>query len=239
MRGVLTYDHFFNRLSTRLRAEGVRLQYHASGQEFRDRWQYRAEFTPTYALTARTRALAVVYFNRDDFDVTGAQNSSADTRGVLLGAHFESPELFALEIAAGYFQRRADDGVDDLDGLSARATFTWQATQLTQLDAGLLRTDAPTRVPGAFAKIRSDARVALRHSYSRSFSFVTGVRYQMDQFAGLDRIDHAWIAEAGGTWSLTRRTLIDFSYEFSLRDTQDGVRDFDRQLARLTWVWRY
>ena len=94
-------------------------------------------------------------------------------------------------------------------------------------------------MPGAFAKIRSDARVALQHSYSRSFSLVTGLRYQLDEFDSLDRTDRAWIAEAGCTWSLTRRSLVDFHYEFSLRDTQDGVRDFDRQLAQLTWVWRY
>ena len=238
LSGFLDYQHFFNRLSTQLRTEAVRLQYQAAGQQFRDRWQYRAEFAPAYGMTARLRALAVMYFNRDDFDVSGARDSSADTRGLLLGMHYESPDLFALEFAAGYFQRRADDGIDDLDGLSGRASFTWQPTQLTRIETGLLRTDAPTRVPGAFAKIRSDVHLELQHSYSRSFSFVTGLRYQIDEFDGLQRTDNAWIAAAGCSWSLTRHALIDFHYEFSLRDTQEGVRDFDRQLAQLTWVWR-
>ena len=238
LRGALEYGHVFNRLSAELRAESVRLQYDAPGQAYRDRWQYRAELAPAFAVNARLRALAVLYFNRDDFDIRGALDASADTRGTLLGARYESSGVFALEAAAGYFQRRADDGIDDLDGLAARASFTWQPTLLTQFEAGALRTDAPTRLPGARAKIRSDAHVALTHAWSRNLSLLAGVRYQQDEFDRLDRTDSAWFVDTGCLWSLTRRMLIDFRYQFALRDTQDGVRDFDRQIVRLSWIWR-
>lgn len=238
LRGALEYGHTFNRLSAELQVAGARLQYQAPGQAYRDRWQYRAELAPAFTLNARLRALAVLYFNRDDFDTSGTLDASAETRGALLGAHYDSRGVFTLDAAAGYFQRRADDGADDLDGLAARATFTWQPTQLTQFEAGLLRTDAPTRLPGALAKVRSDAHLSLSHAWSRSLSLLVGVRYQQDEFDSLDRTDRAWIADTGCLWSLTRRTLIDLRYQFSLRDTQDALRDFDRQIARLSWVWR-
>ena len=64
------------------------------------------------------------------------------------------------------------------------------------------------------------------------------MRYQQDEFDSLGRTDRAWIADTGCLWSLTRRMLVDLRYQFSLRDTQDAVRDFDRQIARLSWVWR-
>ena len=88
------------------------------------------------------------------------------------------------------------------------------------------------------AKVRSDAHLSLSHAWSRSLSLLVGVRYQQDEFDSLDRTDRAWIADTGCLWSLTRRTLIDLRYQFSLRDTQDALRDFDRQIARLSWVWR-
>jgi hypothetical protein len=238
LRGALEFGHVFNRLSAELRAEGVRLQYDAPGQAYRDRWQYRAELAPVYAVNASLRALTILYFNRDDFDTRGALDASADTRGALLGARYESSGVFTLEAAAGYFQRRADDGIDDLDGLAVRASFNWQPTLLTHLEAGVLRTDAPTRLPGALAKIRSDVHVALTHAWSRNLALLAGLRYQQDEFDSLDRTDSAWFVDTGCSWSLTRRMLIDLRYQFAMRDAQDGVRDFDRQIARLSWVWR-
>ena len=102
-------------------------------------------------------------------------------------------------------------------------------------------------LPGGFVRVGEtsdeqgeDLDVAAQRELQEETG-ITPSRVYLEQlytFGSLGRTDRAWIADTGCLWSLTRRMLVDLRYQFSLRDTQDAVRDFDRQIARLSWVWR-
>ena len=178
------------------------------------------------------------YFNRDEFDDPSAISLSADTAGGLLGLHFEVSDLLEFELGAGYFERSYDDLADPLDGFSFRGTLSWHPTRLTTVRAQVLRTDAPTRIEGAFAKVRNDALLQVTHEYSRNLVLHAGARFIADDFETIDRVDTSWLAELGATWAFGRHSVLRFSYDYGTRDHDDDSRSFDRHVASLAYIMR-
>jgi hypothetical protein len=238
VRGAFSYMHLFNRFSLESRVDGRRLQYDAAGQEIRDRWQYRGELRGAYQLRSDLSWVATGYFNRDEFDDPSPNTMSADTSGALLGLRFDVNDLLEFEIGAGYFERSYDDLDDPLTGVALRGTVLWHPTRLTTLRAQALRTDAPTRIEGAFAKVRNDASVQVMHEYSRNLVLHTGLRFIADDFETIDRVDTAWMAELGATWAFGRHSVLRFVYDYGTRDHETPGRSFDRHVANLAYIAR-
>jgi hypothetical protein len=237
-RGSFSYAHLFNRFTLESRLDGRRLQYDSSSQEYRDRWQYRAELRGAYQLRADLSWVLTGYFNRDDFDDPTPNTLSAGTAGGLLGLHFDVSELLELEIGAGYFERSYDDLDDPLDGVSFRGSLLWHPTRLTTLRAQVLRTDAPTHIEGAFGKVRNDALLRVTHEYSRNLVLHAGARFIADDFETIDRVDTSWLAELGATWAFGRHSVLRFSYDYGTRDHDTAERSFDRHVASLAYIMR-
>jgi hypothetical protein len=238
LRAAMTHTHLFNRFSLQTRADARRLQYGASSQEFRDRFQYRGELRGAYQLRADMSWVVTGYFNRDDFDDPSPNTLSADTAGGLLGLSFDVNELLELEVGAGYFERRYDGVSDPLSGVALRGAMLWHPTRLTTLRAQVLRTDAPTRIEGAFAKVRNDASLEVTHEYSRTLSLHGGLRFLADDFETLDRVDTAWQAELGASWSFGRHSVLRFVYDYGTRDHETPGRSFERHVVNLAYIAR-
>jgi hypothetical protein len=163
---------------------------------------------------------------------------SADTSGGLVGLSLEVNELLELELGAGYFQRRYDDTAEALDGVALRGALLWHPTRLTTVRALALRTDAPTRIEGAFAKVRNDVSLQITHEYSRNLLLHAGARFIADDFATVDRVDTAWLGELGMTWAFGRHSVLRFIYDFGTRDSETPGRSFDRHVANLAYIAR-
>ena len=238
VRGAFSYAHLFNRFSLESRLDGRRLQYDAAGQEIRDRSQYRGELRGAYQLRSDLSWVATGYFNRDEFDDPSPNTMSADTVGGLLGVRFDVNELLEFELGAGYFERSYDDLDDPLTGVALRGTVLWHPTRLTTLRAQALRTDAPTRIEGAFAKVRNDASLRVMHEYSRNLVLHGGVRFIADDFETIDRVDTTWMAELGATWAFGRHSVLRFVYDYGTRDHETPGRSFERHVANLAYIAR-
>jgi hypothetical protein len=238
LRGAVTHTHVFNRFSVDTRLDARRLQYDAQSQEFRDRAQYRGELRGAYQLRANLSWVVTGYYNRDEFDEPSATALSADTTGGLVGLRFDVDELLEFEVGAGYFERRYDDLAEPLDGVSLRSSLLWHPTRLTTLRAQALRTDAPTAIPGAFAKVRNTFALEAMHEYSRNLVLQGGIRYTSDDFEAIDRVDTAWLAEVGATWSFGRHSVLRFMYGFGTRDHETPDRSFERHVASLAYIVR-
>lgn len=238
MRASFAHAHIFNRFTFDSRLDARRVQYDDASQEFRDRNQYRGELRGAYQFRAGTAWVLSGYYNRDDFDDPGALSLSADTVGGLLGLRFDLSELLQLEVGGGYFERRYDDGLATLDGVSFRAALDWKPTGLTTIRAQALRSDAPTRIEGAAAKVRNEARFELAHEYSRTFLITAGARYVQDDFDTIDRRDRAWLANLGCDWSFGRHSVLRFSYDYAARDRATPDRSFERHVATLAYIGR-
>jgi hypothetical protein len=238
VRGAISHTHLFNRFSLEGRVNARRLQYDAPGQEIRDRSQYRGEVRGAYALRSDLSWVATGYFNRDEFDDPTPSSMSADTTGGLLGLRLEANELLELEFGAGYFERSYDDLDDPLTGIALRGTLVWHPTRLTTFRAQALRTDAPTRIEGAFAKVRNDASLQVTHEYSRNLLLHAGARFIADDFETIDRVDTTWLAELGVTWAFGRHSVLRFVYDYGTRDHETPGRNFERHIANLAYIAR-
>jgi hypothetical protein len=238
VRGAISHTHLFNRFSLEGRVNARRLQYDAAGQQIRDRSQYRGELRGAYALRSDLSWVATGYFNRDEFDDPTPNSMSADTTGGLLGLRLDVNELLELELGAGYFERTYDDLDDPLTGIALRGTLVWHPTRLTTLRAQALRTDAPTRIEGAFAKVRNDASLQVTHEYSRNLLLHAGARFIADDFETIDRVDTTWLAELGLTWAFGRHSVLRFVYDYGTRDHETPGRNFDRHIANLAYIAR-
>jgi hypothetical protein len=238
VRGAISHTHLFNRFSLEGRVNARRLQYDAAGQEIRDRSQYRGELRGAYALRSDLSWVATGYFNRDEFDDPTPNSMSADTAGGLLGLRLDVNELLELELGAGYFERSYDDLDDPLTGIALRGTLVWHPTRLTTVRAQALRTDAPTRIEGAFAKVRNDASLQLTHEYSRNLLLHAGARFIADDFETIDRVDTTWLAELGMTWAFGRHSVLRFVYDYGTRDHETPGRNFERHIANLAYIAR-
>jgi hypothetical protein len=238
LRAAITHAHLFNRFSFETRLDARRLQYDAAGQEFRDRSQYRGELRGSYQLRSDLSWVVTGYFNRDEFDEPTAVSLSADTAGGLVGLSFDVNDLLELELSAGYFERRYDDLAEALDGVALRGALSWHPTRLTTVRALALRTDAPTAIEGAFAKVRNDVSFEITHEYSRNLLLHAGARFLADDFATVDRVDTAWLAELGATWAFGRHSVLRFRYDYGMRDGDTPGRNFERHVASLAYVAR-
>ena len=238
LRASFAHAHIFNRFTVDSRLDARRVQFDSASQELRDRNQYRGELRGAYQFRAGTAWTISGYYNRDDFDDPGTISLSADTVGGLLGLRFDVTDLVQLEIGAGYFERRYDGSAEPLDGVSFRASLDWHPTQLMTVRAQALRSDSPTRIPGAFAKVRNEARFTVEHEYSRTLLFTVGARYIQDDFETIDREDTAWLAELGANWSFGRHSVIRFSYDYATRDHASMARSFERHVATLAYIGR-
>lgn len=238
LRAAITHTHLFNRFALESRLDARRLQYDSASQEYRDRSQYRAELRGAYQLRSNLSWVVTGYFNRDDFDDPSEFMLPADTAGGLLGLHFDVSELVELELGAGYFERSYDDLTEPLDGISFRGSLLWHPTRLTTVRAQVLRSDAPTHIEGAYAKVRNDAILRVTHEYSRNLTLHGGLRFIADDFDTIDRVDESWLAELGATWAFGRHSVLRFSYDYGTRDHDDTQRSFDRHIASVAYIMR-
>jgi hypothetical protein len=238
LRAAITHTHVFNRFALATRLDARRLQYDSGSQEYRDRSQYRAELRGAYQLRSNLSWVVTGYFNRDDFDDPTEFMLPADTVGGLVGLHFDVSELVELEMGAGYFERSYDGLTDPLDGISFRGSLLWYPTRLTTVRAQVLRTDAPTHIEGAYAKVRNDALLQVTHEYSRNLTLSGGLRFIADDFDTIDRVDYSWLAELNATWAFGRHSVLRFSYDYGARDHNDVQRSFDRHIASLAYIMR-
>jgi hypothetical protein len=237
-RSELAYTHRFNRLTIQTEAQARRFQYDDLTQQYRDRSVYRGELVGAYEARADLAWTLTGYYNRDAYDDPGPNTDSAETVGALAGVRIDLRELFELDLGAGYFERRFDSGAEPLDGIALRGSVTWQPTRLTQVRGELRRSDEPTQIPGALAKIRTDASLRVAHEYSRTLQLFVGARLVFDDFVGESSVDRLYLAELGGSLQLGRHSVLRFAYSYDSRDNVTGYRNFSRQLASLSFIGR-
>jgi hypothetical protein len=215
--------------------DAQRLQYDEDSQQYRDHSLYTGELRAAYGFRSDLSWFLSAYFKRDEFDDSSRWVASADTTGTMLGV-LVANDIVDLELGAGYFVRRFDDGSDRVDGLALRGSMSWRPTRLTTVRAEISRSDEPAQIPGAFGKIRNEALLRVDHDYSRTLSLFAGARLVIDEFESADN-DTLHLAELGASWQLGRRSTLTFTYDYGSRDTQ-SPRGFLRHLASLSFIGR-
>jgi len=237
-RGDLAYAHLFNRVRIETEGQARRYQYGDATQQYRDRSVYRAQLEGAVQARADLAWTFTAYYNRDAYDDPGPNTDSADTVGALAGVRIDLREMLELELGAGYFERHFDSGAEPLDGIALRGSLSWHPTRLTQVRGELRRSDEPTQIPGALAKIRTEGSIQVAHEYSRSLQLFVGARAVFDDFVEDSRVDRLYLAELGANLQLGRHSVLRFAYYYGSRDNAAPDRNFSRHLASLSFIGR-
>jgi hypothetical protein len=235
----LSYAHNFSRITAGGEISVRRLDYEAASQRFRDQSFYRADLRTSYALNTDVSLTASGFVIDDEYRYSTPLGVSATTKGALLGTHWVVSDLADVQIAAGYFQRRFDRNVGEITGLTLRTTATLQPTRLTSVRIDVLRQDAPTRIVGAFGKIRTDSSVDIVHAYSRSLNVFARGRYIVDRFDHVDRTDRTFLAETGAAWLFSGNVVFALEYDYATRSSPLESESFARHLISLSIIGRY
>ncbi|MEJ0037836.1 MAG: outer membrane beta-barrel protein [Gammaproteobacteria bacterium] len=238
VRADADYRHVFSRFTLQPSVSAGQIQYGQSSQRFRDRSSYSGELRGAYALTPDFSLVASGRYGRDAFRGSSPFVASANTGAALVGMHVALPEVLELELLGGYFKRRFDHDAGGISGVSLQGALTWYPTRLLTVRSALLREDEPTGLPGALAKVRTEASVELRHEYSRAFDlFVRGKRVT-DDFKVVQRKDKAFAGEAGAQYRITSHWHVEFEYDYAARDTAQLGSSFSRHVVSLAFIGR-
>lgn len=224
------YQHIFNRLSLRALVSVRQLQYERSDQRYRDLFNGRGELRGAYDLRNGVSLLGMGYYSQNEYRFSSPSVASSQTVGALVGVGMEIPQIARFELAAGYFRRSLASQLGETSGVSMRGSAVLQFTPLTTLRADLMRQDAPTRIPGAFGKVRTVGSVDVNHAYSRNLDFYLRGRATIDEFDRIHRTDRTFIAELGAARRLSPRLAVAAEYHYASRSSISAAEAFTRHV---------
>jgi hypothetical protein len=238
-RGDLSHLHTFNRFSLRSSIGGRRVDYEEGSQRFRDRYSYSGALRGAYLLRNGISLLGTAYYRQDQYRFVTPSIPSAQTNGYQLGARMEIPDLLEFELSSGVFQRDFGQNSGSTSGVSIRGGVTWYPTRLTTLRADILREDAPTRIVGAFGKIRTNASLEITHEYSRRLNFYARGRMIVDDFNTIQRTDKTYLTQLGAVCLLSRMYVVAAEYDYATRNSASVGDTFVRHVTSLSLLARF
>ena len=238
-RAELSEQHTFNRLALTSTVSARRVEYEDDTQRFRNLSVYFTEVRGEYQLHGDLSLVSTAYFSRDEYTVASPFAQSAHTTGALTGVRFAVPELVDFELQAGYFHRQFAGDTGTLSGVTLRGSMLWNPTQLMQVKAEVAREDQPTRITGAFGKIRTDASVEVSHAYSRDMRFYVGARTLVDDFDTIQRTDRTYLAQVGVSLQVQKSYAVRFGYDYGTRHSAAPGESFVRHIVGVSLTGRF
>ena len=220
-------------------------------EEERDRDEYETTLRLGYEIVPEYEAFILGSYNIVDYDElccdgtgTGFDRDS-DGYGIALGVAFDLAGLLFGEAFAGYRSQEYDDSeLKDFDGFGGGGSLVWNVTQLTTI-TGTARGDVgETTVTDsdgdpASGVLDATASIEVDHELLRSLILGANFSASREDYEGINRTD--WLYEAGlnATYYLNRHVQLIGSYEFTTRDAEDSVDDFDENVVFLGLTVRY
>lgn len=237
-QGNLSYAHTYNRLRLNTSVIADQLEYRDASQKHRDRSYYQGGLQGSYELPSGLSIVGNVYHSEDDYRFVTPQLAGGQTTGAQLGAALTLPEVVNFQLTAGYFRRNFAQHLGEIAGLSVTGSMVLYLTRLTTLRADLTRQDQPTRIPGAYGKIRTDGLLEVGHAYSRSLNLYARARVVVDDFSTAQRTDTTYLGEIGAFCELSRWLVLAVEYDFSERESPAPGASFQQHLLSVSLIGR-
>ena len=233
--GRAGYIHQFARLNLRLDTQAQRFDYLSSSDDDRDRNQLEVSTNISYALSPRITPFVAAGVKVKDFD------SAVDDSGVdrdsqqyeaAIGARVLITDLLVGELAVGVEHSEFDERTfDPVTTPQIFGNLTWNPTELTSVILRVQRTEEPTTQSGASTRIRSAAGLRVEHELLRNLLVFGEVGYRNDEFEGIDRTDHRFLAGLGGEFLLDRNFSFFAQYNFEDQVSDGSDNEFTRNVA--------
>jgi hypothetical protein len=111
-------------------------------------------------------------------------------------------------------------------------------TELTTIRANVSRQDQPTRIPGAYGKVRTDSMLEIGHAYSQTLNLYARARVVLDDFATLRRTDTTYLGEIGAFYQVSRGFVLGVEYDISERSSAVESSSFLQHLVGISFAAR-
>jgi hypothetical protein len=119
------------------------------------------------------------------------------------GTTFELTRKLTGEISAGYLTRRYEDArLRDLDGFIADASLTWLASALTTVRLTAKSAAEETTLLDVAGILKRDVGIEVEHSFRRWLIGTARFGYGVDEYDGVGRKDHRYVAGTTLTYKL-------------------------------------
>lgn len=165
MSGALGYAYTHNRVTLSANMLVERYDYLDSGDQDRDRMEYRGTLRGSYVLTPRFNPFVEAYAERRDVDTARDRDGldrDSTTTGFYVGTNIDITDKWWGEVAVGLFHVSNDDSaLRPFLGVGARGSVTWSITPRSALTASVRREDVATIEIGASGRIETEFGLAL------------------------------------------------------------------------------
>src|SRR3546814_393915 len=186
------YIHRINRVFFGIEGDAHRDDYFTSGDDDRDRTEFRFGLPIGYEVSAKTDVKVEPFVRRRDFD---EDNSSGDDRdsvaaGALLGIDTEIGSLFDLNFDIGFVANDFDDPTfDSRVDLIFAGEAVWYVTPRTTVLGRAARRDLATSTSSASSKTQTSAGLEVQRELRRDLLLGVDLTYYNDDFNDDDRVD--------------------------------------------------
>ncbi len=236
--GNFSYVHTYDRLQMNYTLTAQSFDYDDPSQKYRDRSFYEGEVSGTYQLPSALALLGTVYHSENDYRFDNPAVAGSETTGARVGGHITLTDVAEFELTAGYFRNNFDQHLGDIAGLSLVGSLILYPTELTTIRANVSRQDQPTRIPGAYGKVRTDSMLEIGHAYSQTLNLYARARVVLDDFATLRRTDTTYLGELGAFYEVSRGFVIGVEYDLSERSSAVESSSFLQHLVGVSFAVR-
>ena len=226
-------------LRSRIEVGGSVRDLSFSTSEFLDKSEWDARVHYEFAASRSSHVGLLATFEQADFD----ESDIRDYSGWFLGPTitWQSTESFRLESNLGWTERELDDpdaGLADFDGLTGSLSFDWKPGRRFSLNATAFRD--VSSLGGEISNYTDRIGVHIRPRWRLSEQWtlrVSGTYEDRDFEPALGqtfhRQDDYYLASLDLVWDLGRRIEVTFGYDFEYRTSNEDIREFSDNVARL------
>jgi hypothetical protein len=237
-RANLSYNHLFNRITTRITGVFNRNDYRqgagTADQNDRDRNIYTGLLRVGYNVSPRINTFVEgAYFvqHRDVHRDSDGFERDSNGWAARTGVDVNFTDLLFGEAFAGYITQYYDDSAFDTEsGINYGINLTWLPTLLTTVTLTGGSSFEPTTNEDASSNFQTSVGLRVDHELLRNVLIGAEGGYVRDDFENTDRTDNRFDAGADVTYLINRHFSVGAAYGFSKRDSNDNEREFDNNL---------
>lgn len=195
-------------------------------QDFRDRQIMTYTAKAEYAVNPGTSIFLISAFDDRKYDrqpPAVALNRDSQGRDIAIGASFDLASLARGEVQLGYTEQDyASSTLQDVKGMTGRATFEWFPTELTTVTLTGSRSVRDAVVPGAGGYMSGNYGLQVDQELLNNLIVTARAGYGLDQYKGIDREDKRTSGYLGANYLFSRNLGFTLAYDY-LKQESSGA----------------
>jgi hypothetical protein len=185
-------------------------------------------FSPDYESFVRLKVNNRNYKDRVD---DNGYNRDSNGYELTTGIFFGGTGITFGNVFAGYRKQSfKDPNLTTAEGVSGGLDITWNATSLTTVKGGIVRTVEETTTIGASGIFRTKFTLSVDHELLRNMIISAKLASTRNDYAGIKRTDNDFAFDFDVDYKLFRNLYSNFSYGYSQRKSDVSNVDYGKNV---------